>query len=89
VIKPIKNKCVFKRKTDMDANLTVYKARLVVKWFTQVEEIDYNETFSSVVKFQSIRILLEITVFYDYEIWQIDVKTAFLNEVLDEDVYMV
>jgi Reverse transcriptase (RNA-dependent DNA polymerase) len=88
-IKPIKNKWVFKRKTDMDDNLTVYKAYLVAKGFTQVEEIDYDETFSPVAKFQSIRILLAIAVFYNYEIWQIDVKITFFNGVLDEDVYMV
>ena len=45
--------------------------------------------FSSVAKFQSIRILLAIAAFHDYEIWQMDVKTAFLNGFLDEDVYMV
>jgi hypothetical protein len=88
-IKPVKNKWVFKRKTNMDGNLTVYKARLVEKGFTQVEGIDYDETFSPGAKFQSIRILLAIAAFHDYEIWQMDVKTAFLNGVLDEDVYMV
>jgi Reverse transcriptase (RNA-dependent DNA polymerase) len=67
-IKPVKNKWVFKRKTDINGNLTVYKARLVVKGFTQVKEIDYDETFSPVAKFQSIRILLAIATFHDYKI---------------------
>jgi Reverse transcriptase (RNA-dependent DNA polymerase) len=53
-IKSIKNKWVFKRKTDMDSNLTVYKARLVTKGFTQVKRIDYDETFLPIAKVQSI-----------------------------------
>jgi Reverse transcriptase (RNA-dependent DNA polymerase) len=52
----------------MDGNLTVYKARLVAKGFTPVKRIDYDETFSSVAKFQSLRILLVIAAFHDYEI---------------------
>ena len=53
---------------DMDGNMTTYKARLVAKGFTQVQGIDYDETFSPVAMFKSIRILLAIAAFYDYEI---------------------
>ena len=88
-VKPVENKWVFKRKTDMDGNLTTYKARLVAKGYRQVQGIDYEETFSPVAMFKSIRILLAIAAFYDYEIWQMDVKTAFLNGDLEEEVYMV
>ncbi|KAJ9535405.1 hypothetical protein OSB04_un001481 [Centaurea solstitialis] len=56
--------------------------------YTQTQGIDYDETFSLVAKIKSIRILLAIIAFHDYEIWQMDVKTAFLNGKLDEDVYM-
>ena len=73
----------------MDGNMTTYKARLVAKGFSQVQGIDYDETFSPVAMFKSIRILLAIAAFYDYEIWQMDVKTSFLNGNLEEDVYMV
>ncbi|GJY17415.1 ribonuclease H-like domain-containing protein [Tanacetum coccineum] len=51
-------------------------------------EIDYEETFSPVAKIKSIRIMLAIVAFHDYEIWQMDVKTAFLNRKLTEDVFM-
>nr|GEZ11242.1 hypothetical protein [Tanacetum cinerariifolium] len=59
------------------------------KGFTQTYEVDYEETFSSVADIRAIRILIAIAAFYDYEIWQMDVKTAFLNGYLDEDIYMV
>ncbi|GJX52612.1 retrotransposon protein, putative, ty1-copia subclass [Tanacetum coccineum] len=51
--------------------------------------VDYEETFSPVADIRAIRILISIAAFYDYEIWQMDVKTAFLNGYLDEDIYMV
>jgi Reverse transcriptase (RNA-dependent DNA polymerase) len=69
-------------------NLTTYKARLVAKGFKQIKGVDYYETFSPVIMFKSIRILLAIIVFYDYEIWQMDVKTVFLNGDLEENMYM-
>ena len=68
--KPLKNKWIFKKKTDADGNITVYKARLVAKGFRQVQGIDYDETFSPVAMLKSIRIMLAIAAFY--EIWQMD-----------------
>ena len=65
-----------------------FKSRLVAKGFKQTHGIDYDETFSHVVMLKSIRILLAIAVYYDYEIWKMDVKIAFLNGNLLEDVYM-
>jgi len=88
-VKPIGCKWVFKIKTDKDGNVSVYKARLVAKGFRQVHGIDYDETFSPVVMIRSIRIILAIAAYYDYEIWQMDVKTAFLNGYLEENVYMM
>ncbi|KAK8993390.1 hypothetical protein V6N11_033491 [Hibiscus sabdariffa] len=87
-IKPIGCKWVFKKKTDMDGNVQTYKGRLVAKGFRQIHGVDYDETFSPVAMFTSIRILLVVAAFHDYEIWQMDVKTAFLNGKLEEDVYM-
>nr|GEV67523.1 hypothetical protein [Tanacetum cinerariifolium] len=59
------------------------------KGFTQTYRVDYKETFSPVADIRAIRILVAITTFYDYEIWQMDVKNAFLNGYLDEDICMV
>nr|GEW85619.1 retrotransposon protein, putative, Ty1-copia subclass [Tanacetum cinerariifolium] len=87
--KTVGSKWLFKKKTDMDGNIHTYKARLVAKGFTQTYEVDYEEMFSLVAEIRAIRILIVIAVFYDYEIWQMDVKTAFLNSYLDEDIYMV
>ncbi|KAK8523044.1 hypothetical protein V6N12_073755 [Hibiscus sabdariffa] len=87
-IKPIGCKWVFKKKTDMDGNVQTYKGRLVAKGFRQIHGVDYDETFSPVAMFKSIRILLAVAAFHDYDIWQMDVKTAFLNGKLEEDVCM-
>ncbi|KAJ9566124.1 hypothetical protein OSB04_002090 [Centaurea solstitialis] len=81
-------KWVFKKKTDMDGNVHTFKARLVAKGFTQTHGIDNDETFSPVAMLKSIRILMAISAYFNYEIWQMDVKTAFLNGKLTEDVYM-
>ena len=87
-VKTIGCKWVFKVKTDMDGRPQTYKARLVAKGYRQIHGIDYDETFSPVAMVKSICILLAITAYHDYEIWQMDVKTAFLNGKLTEDVYM-
>jgi hypothetical protein len=73
----------------VDGNVTVYKARLVENGFSQVQGVDYDETFSSVAMLKSVRIMLAIAAFFDYEIWQMDVKTAFLNGFLKEELYMM
>ncbi|GJT13224.1 retrotransposon protein, putative, ty1-copia subclass, partial [Tanacetum coccineum] len=62
---------------------------ILAKGYTQTYGVDYEETFSLVANIRAIRILIAIAAFYDYEIWQMDVKTAFLNGYLDEDIYMV
>ncbi|KAJ9568333.1 hypothetical protein OSB04_004299 [Centaurea solstitialis] len=86
--KAVGRKWVFKKKTDMDGNVHTFKARLVAKGFMQTHGIDYDETFSPVAMLKSIRILMAISAYFNYEIWQMDVKTAFLNGKLTEDVYM-
>ena len=88
-VRPIGCKWIYKRKRDHMGKVQTYKARLVAKGYTQVEGVDYEETFSPVAMIKSIRILLSIATFYNYEIWQMDVKTAFLNGNLEENIYMV
>src|SRR5665213_3374868 len=81
-------KWVFKRKLNSDGSIARYKARLVAKGYAQQFGIDYDETYASVAKFTSIRALIAITASYDLDMHQMDVKTAFLNGDLNEEIYM-
>ncbi|KAI5323986.1 hypothetical protein L3X38_033059 [Prunus dulcis] len=87
-IVPIENKWVFKRKKGSHGKVEAYKARLIAKGYRQRERIDYEETFTPIAMIKSIRILLAIATYYDYEIWQMDVKMAFLNGHLQEEIYI-
>ena len=79
---------VFKIKYNPDGTVERYKARLVAKGYSQTKGIDYTETFAPVAKFNSIRLILAISAKYQFYIHQMDVKTAFLNGELTEDIYM-
>ncbi|KAL7767857.1 hypothetical protein ACKLNR_002158 [Fusarium oxysporum f. sp. zingiberi] len=85
---PLQSKWVYKRKFDRWGNVRLHKARLVAKGFLQKEGIDYNETFSGVIKSTSFRIIFAIAALKDWRVWMMDVVTAFLNGVLKEKIYM-
>lgn len=86
--KAIKCKWVFRTKSDSDGVINRRKARLVVKGCAQRRGIDYEETFSPVVRYTSIRLLLAIAVRLDLQIDQMDAVTAFLQGDLEEEIYM-
>ncbi|KAM1500447.1 hypothetical protein ACFX10_023002 [Malus domestica] len=87
--KPIGCKWVLRKKYKSDGTLDKFKARLVAKGYTQKPGIDFVDTYSPVAKFTSIRILMAIVARMDLELHQLDVKTAFLNGDLKEDIYMI
>ena len=86
--KAIPCKWVYKTKRDSEGKAERYKARLVAKGFKQRFGIDYDETFAPVLRGSSARILLTIAATLDYELVHLDVKTAFLNGVVEEEIYM-
>ena len=86
--KAIGCKWVFRRKYNTNGSIQTFKARLVAKGFRQKEGIDYFDTYAPVARITSIRVLLSLSSIYDLFVHQMDVKTAFLNGDLDEEVYM-
>ena len=84
----LKNKWVFRIKHEEHSSNPRYKARLVVKGFSQRKGVDFDEIFSPVVKMTSIRTVLGLAASLDLEVEQMDVKTAFLHGDLEEEIYM-
>jgi len=86
--KPVFCKWVFKIKEGANGEVERYKARLMARGFTQTYKVDYNKTFVFIAKFTSIRCILALAALEDMEIHQMDVKTAFFNDELEEEIYM-
>ena len=86
--KPLGYKCIFKRKMKADGVIDKYKARLVIKGYKQREGLDYFDTYSPMTRITSIRVILAIVALRNLQVYQIDVKIAFLNGNLEEEIYM-
>ena len=77
-----------RKKLKLDGSIDKYKARLVAKGFKQLEGLEFFDTFSPVTRITSIRLLVAMAAIFDLQIHQMDVKTAFLNGDLNEEIYM-
>jgi hypothetical protein len=84
----ISTKWVFRNKQDENGVVTRNKARLVAQGFTQVEGLDFEETYAPVAGLEAIRMLLAFAAYHDFKLYQIDVKSAFLNSPIQELVYV-
>jgi hypothetical protein len=84
----IGTKWVFRNKQDEDGVVTKNKARLVAKGYTQVEGLDFGETYAPVARLEAIRILLAFATHHNFKLHQMDVKSAFLNGPISEEVYV-
>jgi transposase InsO family protein len=81
-------KWVYKTKRGADGSIIKHKARLVAKGYLQKFGVDYDETYAPVARYPSIRAILALTAHHDWELHQMDVKSAYLNGDLEEDIYM-
>eukprot|EP00253_Pinus_taeda_P008958 PITA_08958 len=79
---------IYKVKQAANGSVEKYKARFVVRGFSQIERIDYEETFAPVARYSSLRTILSLSAQMGWHIHQMDVNTAFLNGVIEEEVYI-
>ena len=79
---------IYKIKQASDGSVEKYKAIFVARGFSQIEGIDYEETFAPVARYYSIRTILALSAQMGWHIHQMDVKTVFLNGIIEEEVYI-
>jgi hypothetical protein len=82
----VTSKWIYKIKHAADGNIEKYKARFVARGFSQKERIDYDEIFAPVVRYTSIRIIISLAAVFGWKIHQMDVKIAFLNCEVEQEV---
>nr|GFC91512.1 putative ribonuclease H-like domain-containing protein [Tanacetum cinerariifolium] len=88
-VRPIRIKWVLKNKKDKRGIVIRNKARLVAQGHTQEERIDYDEVFAPVARTKAIRLFLAYASFIGFTVYQMDVKSAFLYNTIDEEVYVM
>ena len=79
---------MFRKKENADDSINTYKTRLVVKGYAQVFGVDYFDTFAPITRLDTVRMLLAIATQKQWKIYQLDVKSAFLNGFLKEEIYV-
>jgi hypothetical protein len=84
----ISTKCLLKNKLNANGKVVRHKSRLVCKGYGQVEGIDFEETFSPIARLESIRMFLAFASFNNFKVYQMDVKSSFMNGYLEEEVYI-
>ena len=84
----INTKWIFKNKTDEDGEVVRNKSRLATQGCTHVEGIDFDESFAPIARLESIRILLSIVCIMNFKLYQMDMESAFLNGLLNEEVFV-
>ena len=87
--KAIGVKWVYRTKFNPDGSIFKHKARLVVKGYAQVAGIDYGDTFAPVVRHDTIKLLLAMAAQLGWKVFHLDVKSAFLNGILQEDIFVM
>ena len=86
--KVVRSRWVFRIKRGPDGTVQKYKARVVAQGYTQIEGVDYDETFAPVAKLASLRMILALAAEHDLELQQMDVKSVYLNGELREEIFM-
>ena len=84
----VTSKWIYKIKHAVDGNVEKYKARFVACGFSQLEGIDYDETFAPIARYTFIRAIISLAVVLGWRLYQMDVKIAFLNGIIEEKVYI-